>query len=297
MKVVAIGGGHGAAASLRAALTYATQVAGIITVADDGGSSGILARELGVLPMGDIRNCLAALAPESAMVEVFQHRFSHGPLKGHVLGNLLITAAAEETGSFSEAVRLAGDLLGVRGRVVPPTLEAVRLVAEIDGQIVEGQVALATTQGRISYVRLNPAEPKAFPEALELIAEADQIILGPGSLFTSIVPNLLVPAVREAISYSSAKKVLVCNLAAPSGEAQHFDACDHLAAILAHGGTHCVDVMVVHEGRSIIGGQAVRVDRAGLEGMGVEVVSADLLPAELTPRHDPSKLGEVLRRL
>ena len=297
MKVVAIGGGHGAAASLQAALTYASDVAGIITVADDGGSSGRLARELGVLPMGDIRNCLAALAPDSGVVDVFQHRFSDGPLAGHVMGNLFITAAAEETGSFPEAVRLAGELIGSRGRVVPPTIESVKLVSEIDGEVVVGQVALATTRGRISYVSLEPPEPKAFPEALDLIARADQIILGPGSLFTSILPSLLVPEVRQAVSDASATKVFVCNLSAPDGETQYFDAGDHLAALLAHGGQACVDSIVVHEGRRLLWGRPVTVDRRSLEGMGVEVFSGDLLPEHPVARHDPARLGELLSSL
>lgn len=298
MRVVAIGGGHGAAATLRSALLYADEVAGIISVADDGGSSGRLANDLGVLPMGDIRNCLAALAPDSPTVEVFQHRFSGGPMDGHVVGNLMLAAVTQESGSFMTAIAYASELLESKGRIVPPTLETVRLVSEVEGKTVEGQVALATSSGRVNFVRLDPPKPKALPEALELLTEAEQIVLGPGSLFTSVLPPLLVPDLREAFVEARCRKVFVCNVAAPPGETGGFDAAAHLAAVFAHLGPDAVDVVVVHMGRTPERGVVpVDVDEEALRAMGVEIATGDLIPESGAPRHDSERLAEVLRSL
>lgn len=298
MKVVAIGGGHGAAATLRAALTYSDGIAGVISVADDGGSSGRLAQELGVLPMGDIRNCLAALAPPSPTVDIFQHRFSTGSLEGHVVGNLVLAAVTQETGSFMTAIEYAGQMLGTRGRIVPPTLDPVRLVSEVEGERVEGQVALATAAGRVNFVGLDPPNPKAFPEALELVADADHIVLGPGSLFTSVIPPLLVPDLRGAFLSSTARKIYICNITSPPGETEGFDAGAHLDAVFAHLGPESVDVLVAHAGRRPSGEALEVAAQAGaVEEMGVEAVTADLLPDDQTPRHDPERLGAVLRKL
>lgn len=298
MKVVAVGGGHGTAVTLKAALEYSEDVAGIITVADDGGSSGRLARELGVLPMGDIRNCLAAVAVDSPMVDVFQHRFPSGKFRGHVVGNLMIAAAQRETGSFIDAIRQAARMLGARGRVVPCTLDTVKLVSEVEGELVEGQVAVAQASGRISYVALDPPDPKAYPEALELLKSADQIILGPGSLFTSVLPNLLVPEIGEALAASRARKVYVMNLAAPPGETSGFDACAHLAAIYGHVGGEAVDAVLGHSGRRPrTAAPLVEWDQEGLESMGVEALTADLLPDDAAPRHDAARLAASLASL
>ncbi|HVE77024.1 MAG TPA: uridine diphosphate-N-acetylglucosamine-binding protein YvcK [Actinomycetota bacterium] len=298
MKVVAIGGGHGAAATLRAALMYSDSVSAVVTVADDGGSSGRLAKELGVLPMGDIRNCLAALAPDSLMVDMFQHRFEGGRLDGHAVGNLMIAAWMQETGSFIEAIRQAARMIGSRGRVVPPTMENVTLISEIEGERIEGQVAVATATGRISYVALDPPDPKAYPEAIDLISEADQIVLGPGSLFTSVIPNLLVPEVREAYLAAQGRKIFICNLVAPAGETADFDAAAHLAALYAHLGEDCVDVVVAHEGTSpIAASPPVTVDKTAFERWEVSLIRSDFLPDDRSPRHDPAKLAAVLQKL
>lgn len=297
MNVVVVGGGHGAAASLRACLRYAASLAGIITVADDGGSAGRLAAEYGVLPMGDIRNCLVAVAPDSPAAGLFQYRFAGGGLDGHVVGNLVIAARALETGEFMSAVEYAGELLGSRARIVPPTLEPVRLVAEAGGRLLEGQVAVARAPGPISRVRLDPAHPKAHPGALDLLAAADQIVLGPGSLFTSVLPSLLVPEVREAYLAAKARKVLVCNLTAPPGETHGLDAAGHVAAVRSHVGEGAVDTVVVHRGRPPAGSRPVALDAQGVRSLGVEVVTGDLLPDDGTPRHDPHRLAAVLRGL
>lgn len=298
MKVVAVGGGHGAAATLKAALLFASDLAGIITVADDGGSSGRLAAELGVTPMGDIRNCLAALAPESPAVAAFQHRFPSGRLEGHVVGNLMMAAAEAETGSFIEAIKQAADILACRGKIVPPTLEKVSLISEIEGELIKGQVAVATSSGRISYVALDPPAPQAYPEAIHLLESADLVVLGPGSLFTSVLPSLLVPGIRNAYNQANALKIYVCNLTAPVGETGDFDACSHLAALYAHLGEGAVDVVVAHKGRTPRSdAPVVRVDQHGLEGMGTKVIVADLLPDDLAPRHDPVRLASCLSTL
>lgn len=296
MRSVAIGGGHGASATLRAASLYADEVAGIISVADDGGSSGRLARELGVLPMGDIRNCLAALAPESDAVDVFQHRFPSGRLEGHVVGNLIMAAVAQETGDFIAAIRHAARMVGSRGRIVPPTLDSVKLMSEIDGEVVEGQVNVATSPGKITAVFLDPPDPKPYFEALDLIDSADQLLLGPGSLFTSVLPPLLVPELKDALVRSRAKKIYICNLVAPPGETADFDAAAHVAAVFAHLGPEAVDVIVFHRGRPPLSeSPVVEADESELTAMGVEVVVADLIPEDRSPRHDPERLASVLK--
>lgn len=295
MNVLVIGGGHGAAASLRAALLYSRDVAAIVTTADDGGSSGRLAAELGVPPMGDIRNCLAALAPDSPVLATFQHRFGSGKLEGHVVGNLVIAGAVQEGCNFIEAIEQAARMLRSQGRVVPPTLDPIRLVAEIDGKWVEGQVAVATAKGHLNFVALDPSDPKPYRGALDLIGWADQIVLGPGSLFTSVIPSLLVPELKEALTASTATRIFVCNLASPPGEASGFDATEHLAALHQHVGEGTVDVMVAHAGRSpVTRSHIVQIDVSELEAMGVEVVTCDLLPDTGTPRHDPQRLADCL---
>lgn len=294
MKVVAVGGGHGAAVTLQAARLYAENVSAVVTVADDGGSSGRLSRELGILPMGDIRNCLAALSPSADVVEMFQHRFPDGELAGHVVGNLIIAAITQMTGSFTDAIGQVSRLLGSTGTVAPPTLDLVTLVSRIDGRQVLGQVAAANADGRIERVSLTPKDPAANPVAVDLLMQADQIVLGPGSLFTSVIPPLLVPDVALAFKDSKAVKVYVCNLTSPPawsiGETAGFDACAHLEALYGHIRGATVDVVVTDRG----GPGMVGVDVAQLEGMGVKVVVADLMPISKAPRHHPVRLAKAL---
>lgn len=298
MRVVAIGGGHGASASLRAGLYYADEVAGIISIADDGGSSGRLSVELGVLPMGDIRNCLAALASNQTEADIFQYRFPSGELEGHVVGNLWLAAVAQRTGSFIRAIDLASEMLACRGRVVPPTLESVKLISEVGDRLIVGQVNVATANGLINYVSVDPPDPEAYPEAVSLVASADQIILGPGSLYTSVIPPLLVPGVNEALRKSNGMKIFVCNIAAPPGETEHFDAAAHLAALFSHVGDGVVDVMIAHAGREPLSeAPPASVDIAAIERLGVKTVLADLLSDDGEPVHDPLRLAEVLKTL
>jgi uncharacterized cofD-like protein len=290
VRVTGIGGGHGLAATLKAARVYATDVAAVVTIADDGGSSGRLTRELGIPPPGDIRNCLVALARDESLAAVYQHRFRSGALTGHTVGNLLIASLTEMTGDFAAAVKEAGRLLKTEGHVHPATTELVQLAAQVEGGVVEGQVAVAQTSHPIQAVFLEPPEPKADPDAVAAILEADQIVLGPGSLFTSLIATLLVPGIRKALNETSAHRVFVCNARMQKGETQGLDASAHVEALFAHAGPFSLDAVVVQD--PVLAEDGVRVDLKVLEDLGVPVVSADLLDA--TGAHDPERLRPVL---
>ena len=292
MRVTGIGGGHGLAATLRAARTYADEIEAVVTVADDGGSSGRLSRELGIPPPGDIRNCLVALADDSELARLCQHRFGSGPLTGHTLGNLLIAALTEITGDFAAAVERAGTLLEARGRVHPATIELVSMRARVEGGVVKGQVAVAQSQGLIQAVYLKPDDPPAHPDAVQAIRDADQVVLGPGSLFTSLIATLLVPGIRDALQRTQARRIFVCNARMQKGETQGLDAAAHVQALFAHAGPYCVDAVVVQSPPLSVDG--VPVDRRSLEFLGPEVVEAHV--AELDG-HSPELLGKVLAGL
>lgn len=292
MKVVGIGGGHGLAASLRAARSYADDLAAVVTVADDGGSSGRLTRELEIPPPGDIRNCLVALADDRSLARLWQHRFSDGALTGHTIGNLLIAALTESFGDFGHAVEEAGRLIGARGRVYPATTELVQLGASVRGGTVTGQVAVAQTQRPIERVFLDPADPPAYPPAVEAIERADQILLGPGSLFTSLIATLLVPGIAAAVRRSKAMKVFVANNRVQKGETEGLVVSDHLAALSAHLGAGCVDVVVVQEPMLATDGVTNDLDPAASSP---RVVEADVSDPE--GLHDPLRLARVLKDL
>jgi uncharacterized cofD-like protein len=293
MKVVGLGGGHGLAASLRAARLYADEIAACVTVADDGGSSGRLTRELGVPPPGDIRNCLVALAKNEGLATLFQHRFASGALTGHTIGNLVIAALTETTGDFAEAVRQAGELLDVDGSVIPSTTGLVTLFATVNGGEVKGQVAVARSKAPIQAVYLEPPDPPAHPAAVDAIMGADQVILGPGSLFTSLIASLLVPGIRKAVQDTSAKRIFVCNVRMQKGETESLDAASHVEALLAHAGAFCVDAIVVQSPQLAVDG--VEVDQRALEFLGIEVIAGDVATPE--GAHDPIALAEVLKGL
>jgi uncharacterized cofD-like protein len=235
-KVVALGGGHGLAVSLRAARRYANDITAIVSVADDGGSSGRLRQALGIEAPGDLRRCLVALARDehSVLARAFEHRFEAGELEGHALGNILIAGLASATGDFRAALHEAGRLLDAVGRVLPATTGPVVLKGEAASGPVEGQVKLSEA-GRISAVSLVPPDAEAPPEALQAIAEADQVVLGPGSLFTSVLAVTVVPGIREALGRTRAQKVYVCNLHPQDPETTGYDAAAHVAALMAHG--------------------------------------------------------------
>lgn len=232
MRVVAIGGGHGLAVTLHAAATYADSLTAVVTVADDGGSSGRLREATGLPAMGDIRRCLSALAAPPVLGEMFEHRFTED-LHGHALGNLVIAALAQRIG-FRAAIDELGRLLAVPARVFPATEEPVELVAVTGDGIVHGQVAIQQSTG-IKRVSLEPADPEADPDAVEAIGAADQIVIGPGSLFTSVLAALAVPGIRDAVAASRAPVVYVCNLAPQVPETDGYDTAAHLDALHDHG--------------------------------------------------------------
>jgi uncharacterized cofD-like protein len=305
-RLVAIGGGTGLSSLLRGIKTYTNNLTAIVTVADDGGSSGLLRKDMGVLPPGDIRNCLSALSNDEAMLtQLFQYRFGSGAgLNGHTLGNLLITAMADITGSFEEAVAEAGRVLAVKGRVLPSTLHDVRLVAEVQlpektvNVVIKGESQITKAAGKVKRVWLEPNNPLAFPPAIQSILSADLIIIGPGSLFTSILPNLLVPDLAEALRASRALKFYVCNVASQPGETDGYSVGDHARTIEKHLGTRLFDIVVSN--RSFVGSLPAGVDwirpEPGLEEQ-YSVYFADLIDDENPWRHDSSKLAQVVTDL
>ncbi len=255
IKIVAIGGGHGLATLLRGLKEYTYNLTAVVTVADSGGSSGRLRKEMGILPPGDLRNCLAALSNDEALLtHLFQYRFPDGQsgLNGHSLGNLLISALAEITGSFEEAVAESGRVLAVKGRVLPSTLQQVDLVADVHlpfvsaGVRVEGESEIPHPRWRVKRVYLQPNSPAAYPEAIKAILNAEMIVIVPGSLYTSILPNLLVPQIAEAIRSSKALKVFVCNIATQPGETDHYSCEDHVSAIEEHIGKGLFHVVLAN---------------------------------------------------
>jgi len=278
-RVAAVGGGHGLAASLRAVRRYASEVTAVVAVADDGGSSGRLREVIDQPPPGDLRTCLAALAgDDSLLARSLEHRFEAGELEGHALGNLLIAGLADSGGDFVAAVDEVARLVGAVGRVLPATTEPVVLKAQAGGDAVEGQVAVSASTG-ISRVSLTPPDPPVTPGVVEAIEGADQVVIGPGSLYTSVLAAVAVPGVRQALAAAGGRKVYVCNLAASEAETAGYTAADHVDALRAHGLD--VDVVVCHEG--------------GLspDGIAGEVVVAPIARPG-GQAHDPALLADVL---
>lgn len=248
-RIVAIGGGTGLSSLLRGLKQLTTNITAVVTVMDDGGSSGWLRHELNILPPGDIRNCLIALAEdESRISRLFNHRFQGGTLQGHSLGNLVIAGLQEMTGNFDQAIEEMSTLLNTRGQVLPATLEHAELVAELhDGRVVQGESKIPKAGGQIRKIWLSRASVLAYPKVLEEIRHADLIILGPGSLFTSVIPNLLVSGVREAIERSSARKFYIMNLMTQPGETDNFTARDHLRALSDYLDIRVLDIVIINK--------------------------------------------------
>jgi uncharacterized cofD-like protein len=305
-RIAALGGGTGLSSLLRGLKLAPVELSAIVTVADDGGSSGRLRRELGILPPGDIRNCLVALADdESLMGKLFQHRFADGDLSGHPFGNLFLAALTEVTGDFDIAIQECSRVLKIRGAVIPSTLHQVRLWAErVDGTVVCGETNIAAGFAACQRVWFDPA-PEAYPPAVAALRQADVIVLGPGSLFTSVLAHLAVPEIAEAVRESRGLRVYVCNVMTQPGETDGFCAGDHIARVLeaVPGG---VDVVVLHEGDfdpaaiqayASMGQVPVEIDRERLHGLGVRVVTAPLADAGGVVRHSPQALAGVLLRL
>jgi len=305
-KAVAIGGGTGLPQVLRCLLDLGYEPTAVVTMADDGGSSGMLRRDLGILPPGDIRNCLVALSEDehSAIAQVFQYRFADGEgLAGHALGNLILAALADITGGFANAVSAAGAALGVRGRVLPSTLEDIALHGvDRAGTEVFGQARLAVNEEAVDRVFLQPENPHAYPPVIDAIREADVIIIGPGSLYTSLIPNFLIEGVAEAVRRSSATRIYVCNVANLRGETHGLDAADHVRALVDHGLKGALDVAIVHvpsdrvcdDGRAV---EPVGVSDEVLErirALGVSPVTADLADEDQPSHHSRAALARAL---
>ena len=301
-RIVAIGGGHGLASLLRGLKNHTRNLTAIVTVADDGGSSGMLRREMGILPPGDIRMCLAALSNDEALLtQLFQYRFGNGGLGGHSFGNLFISAMAEITGSFEEAVAESGRVLAVQGRVLPSTLHDVRLLADVDlpdlagGVRVEGESRIPEARGKIRRVWLDPEHPPAYPEAIRAILSADLIIVGPGSLYTSILPNLLVSDLVEAIRASRAMKIYVCNVASQPGETDGYSGGDHLRALEEHVGQGLFDLSVMNYRTAAPLPENIQYVLAEEElGQTHAIYRADLIDEDRPWRHDSTKLSQVI---
>ncbi len=313
--LVAIGGGTGLSALLRGLKHHVgtarlRQLTGVVTVTDDGGSSGRLRREFGVLPPGDIRNCIAALAPdEDLLTRLFQYRFPNGGgLLGHSFGNLFLTALTGITGDFHQAILTAESVLQVRGKIFPATLTDVRLRGRgVSGRIYEGESAVGLSGEELAALELDAANPPAFPPAVAALEEADLILLGPGSLYTSILPNLLIPGIRQALAKAKAPVVLLLNLMTQPGETDGMMGADHLRALAKHAGGGIVDAVLVNatpipEGLiahyAETGSEPVAVDRAALEALGAVIHQADLLAADGDLiRHDSAKLAAAVLAL
>jgi uncharacterized cofD-like protein len=306
-KVVALGGGHGLSASLSALRTVTDRLTAVVTVADDGGSSGRLRRELGVLPPGDLRMALAALCGDGdwgqTWSQVVQHRFrSQGELHGHNVGNLLIVALWELLDDPVTGLDWVGRLLGAEGRVLPMTLVPLDIVAEVEGADparphevtqVRGQVACARTPGTVRSVSLVPADPPACPEALAAIEDADWLVFGPGSWFTSVLPHLKVPELAEALTNTRARRIVALNLAPQPGETDDFSSHTHLEVLQAHAPELRIDVVLAD--RAVVD-DPVALDKA-VRAVGGTLMLADVAADDGSPRHDPIRLARAFEQI
>lgn len=310
-RVVAIGGGTGLSTLLRGLKQHTSNITAVVTVTDDGGSSGQLIRDKGMIPPGDIRNCLVALADaEKSMTDLFQHRFGgeSGSLSGHAMGNLLIAALVDQAhGDFERAIEIASDVLAIRGRVVPSTLDHVGICAELqDGMRVCGETAIVEAQGRIRQIVLDPPTCRPTRDALEAIAAADLIVIGPGSVFTSVVPNLIVPEVADALRSARAAKVYVCNVMTQPGESDDFSASEHVGAVMDHVGPGVLDFALVNTTVPSAGARDkyatahqtfVEPDIDRVRSMGIRVITGDFVNETNVVRHDPMKVTARLMSL
>ncbi|HEY9646838.1 MAG TPA: gluconeogenesis factor YvcK family protein [Chroococcidiopsis sp.] len=311
-KIVALGGGTGLSTLLRGLKNYSSNITAIVTVADDGGSSGRLRREIGVLPPGDIRNCLAALADEEKLLtELFQYRFQAGDgLTGHSFGNLFLTVMSEVTGDLERAIAAISKVLAVRGQVLPATLTDMRLWAELeDGRRIEGESNIGEAGGKIVTIGCTPANPKALPRALQSIQEADYIIIGPGSLYTSVIPNLLVPEIAEAIAQrTDIPRIYICNVMTQPGETQGYTVSDHIRSIERVCGRKLFDAVMIQKktpsAHALIryaqeGSHPVYFDREAVMQLGCRIVIANVIREDEETgavRHNSERLAKTLVR-
>jgi uncharacterized cofD-like protein len=303
LRVVALGGGHGLAANLAALRHVVKDLTAVVTVADNGGSSGRLRREFGVLPPGDLRQALSALCGDDdwgrTWARVLQHRFSStGEMDNHAVGNLLIVTLWQQLGDHVAGLDLVGRLLGAEGRVLPMAVTPIDILAEVRGldpadrdalTTVRGQVEVASTDGQVHAVHLDPEDPPACPEAIAAVADADWVVLGPGSWFTSVIPHLLLPELRRALVQSSARTVVTLNLEPQAGETDGFAPETHLEVLAEHAPDLKLDVVLADRASVVDRDQLADVARS----LGADLVVADLAVGDGTPRHDPAKLARA----
>jgi len=320
LRVVALGGGTGLSALLRGLREHVTRqsdrrptrerpiidLAAIVTVSDDGGSSGRLRRENRILPPGDIRNCMVALSKDEPLLSrLFQYRFKAGRgLRGHNFGNLFLAALTHVTGDFAEAVRVSSRVLAARGRIFPSTLSNVHLVATLaDGKRVQGETRISRSQVPIRKIELNPRRARAFPTAVEAIRQADLIFMGPGSLYTSVIPNLLIREIVDAIARSKAPRIYIANLMTQPGETTRYSLSDHLQAIQHHARGRVIDVVVANRqavspkvARRYLaqGAEPVRLDRENVLKMKVRLITGNLVQEHGVLRHNSARLARLL---
>ena len=307
-KIVAVGGGTGLSMLLKGIKNITNNVTAVVTVGDDGGSSGRLREEMGVLPPGDIRNCIAALAGDEDLVtKLFQYRFKTGEgLEGHSFGNLFLTALCSITGDMVRAVKESSNVLSIRGRVLPSTLDDMKLVAEMeDGRIIHGESNIPEAHGKIKRLYTDPKNCRALPDVIEAIRDAELIILGHGSLFTSVIPNLLIPEIAHEIAKSNARKIYVCNIMTQPGESDGFSVSDHVNALIKHAGSkRIVDTVLVNDYMpsnlakkyQLSGSYPVKLDLDNLKKMGVKLFSRKLIEdnKEGYVRHSSNRVARAI---
>jgi uncharacterized cofD-like protein len=304
-RIVAIGGGTGLSTLLRGLKGYSANITAIVTMTDDGGSSGRLRQQLGIAPPGDIRNCIAALADaEPLMTQLMQYRFPPGSgLDDHAFGNLFIAAMTAVTGDFEEAVRESNRVLAVRGQVLPATSVPLTLAATLQsGRRMSGQAIISSADEPIARVSIDPPDVRANHEAIERILEADLVVVGPGSLFSSVLPNLLIADIRDAIAAAAGIRVYVCNVATQPGETGFYTAAQHLEALIDHVGEGLFDYVLLNDNYDAGRpegwlGQPVKVDVRALEELPITIVEEDLVDVNNAHRHDPAKLAAALMRI
>ncbi|HXV28688.1 MAG TPA: YvcK family protein [bacterium] len=305
-RVVAVGGGTGLSTLLAGIKLFTSNITAIVTVTDTGGSSGRLRDEMDMLPPGDIRNCLVALADAGPLIrDLFQYRFEVGQgLKGHSFGNLFITALSKVTGDFEKAVAESSKVLAIRGRVIPSTLEKVTLVGEfMDGTSLVGETNITEAQKPLRNIRLEPEDCRPCPEALDAIENADLVVLGPGSLYTSILPNLLIQDIYDALLRSDAYKIYILNVMTQPGETENFSAWDHLRVLIEHTDPRIIDACFVNMEQIPFhmidkyqkkGAEPVILDTDHIRLKGYDVIEGEILKIDGQIRHDPEKLAELI---
>ncbi|MBC5798946.1 MAG: YvcK family protein [Candidatus Eremiobacteraeota bacterium] len=307
-KIVAIGGGTGLSTLLRGLKRSTSNLTAVVTVTDDGGSSGRLRNELGILPPGDIRNCLVALSDDEAMVtDLFKYRFAEGEgLTGHSFGNLFLAAMTGITGNFDRAIKESSRVLKIKGRVLPATLETVRLCAQLeDGSFVRGETNISASHRRIVRLSLEPPGARPLREVLDAIRDADAIVMGPGSLYTSVLPNVLVEGIARAVADANALKMYVCNVMTQPGETDEFTASAHVRTLLEQSGERLCDYVILNEEppRRLLEAYAeegqipVDADRTAIEALGVRVIGANVISETQTVRHDSGRLADIVLKM